>query len=528
MIKTTGTKIGDWIIAFICLILIAVCLLPVLNILARSLSHPRPLIRSEVMLIPKDNAVEITYEPVFSNGVQVRETAVVIHSIDVRTRRPVVETYIIREGINEQTGETDIEAIPINYLYDRLDFDRVEIDTSSGTPFLGTLTISEINFTDDYNEATGEGTLILQNAEVRRLSTMGELEDYKDSLTDRTVTVTAVLRHVADSDGNIELTTYIVRQKDEINPETGLPMTEVLPIAQAFVGVNTPIVDKYTGTRLDSITVDGGAHTYDYDAGTRIGTIILENAEVRRAATQNVTVTGIDISHYINILQDSRYTWSLAWTAMLTVVCAIWSVFMTAICAYPLTYDHLKGRKFFNTFIILTMYFSAGTVPTYILLRTLGLINHPLVLALPFCLSVFNMIIMRSYFYGIPLSLRESAELDGAGPIRTMTSIYLPLSMPVIATLLLFYAVGRWNGFSDALMFMSQNDFFYPIQLLLYFMIQGRMSADVIATEANQQLGANDALQTAMVMFAMVPILVVYPFLQRYFIAGVTLGAVKE
>ncbi|MDR2531252.1 MAG: carbohydrate ABC transporter permease [Oscillospiraceae bacterium] len=527
MIKTTGTKIGDWIIAFICLILIAICLLPVMNILARSLSHPRPLIRSEVMLIPKDNAVEVTYENVFANGVKVTETAVIIHSIDVRTRRPVVETYIIRESVNEETGKVSVDAIPIVYLYDRLDFDRVEINEETGTA-LQTLEVSEIPFTNDFDEDTGEGTLIIQNAEILRLTPMGEYETYVNTQTGRTHVVTAVIRHIANSDGEIEETTYIIRETDEINSETGLPRLESVSIAQAFVGVNSPMVNKRTGTQIDSITIDGSMFTADFNAGTRIGTIILENAEVRRAATENVTVTGVDISHYISILQDNRYTWSLAWTAMLTVACAIWSVFMTAICAYPLTYDHLKGRKFFNTFIILTMYFNAGTVPTYILLKSLGLINHPLVLALPFCLSVFNMIIMRSYFYGIPLSLRESAELDGAGPIRTMVSIYLPLSMPVVATLLLFYAVGRWNGFSDALMFMNQNEFFYPIQLLLYYMIQGRTSPDVAVTEANQQLGASDALQTAMVMFAMIPILIVYPFLQRYFIAGVTLGAVKE
>jgi putative aldouronate transport system permease protein len=147
---------------------------------------------------------------------------------------------------------------------------------------------------------------------------------------------------------------------------------------------------------------------------------------------------------------------------------------------------------------------------------------------LPFCLSVFNMIIMRSYFYGIPISLRESAELDGAGPIRTLVFIYVPLSMPVIATLLLFYAVGRWNGYSDALMFMNQNERFYPIQLLLYNMLAGRITPEVALQEASTQMGAAESLRMAMVMFAMVPILVVYPFLQRYFIAGVTLGAVKE
>ena len=109
------------------------------------------------------------------------------------------------------------------------------------------------------------------------------------------------------------------------------------------------------------------------------------------------------------------------------------------------------------------MYFNAGTIPMYLLLKDLDMLNRPVVLIVPYCLSVFNMIIMRSFFYNIPQSLRESAELDGAGPIRVLVSIYLPMSTPVIATLALFYAVGRWNGFSDSLMFMKKE--YYPFSI---------------------------------------------------------------
>jgi putative aldouronate transport system permease protein len=439
-----------------------------------------------------------------------------------------MDVYIIRETLNEATGRTSREAIPVNYLYDKLDFDRVEVNEASGSP-IASIVVDGTTFTNDYDAVTGEGTMIVQNAELQRYTIRHEFEDVIDSRTGTVQKVTAVIRHELNSDDEIEITaTYIIRESAELSIETGLPKVEAIPLDKAFIDVDNPVINTLPAQQIDSVTIDGRSFVADFDNVSGTGTIILENAEIRRTMTENVTRVGIDFTSYVEILRDRRYTWSLAWTAMLTAACAIWSVFMTAICAYPLTYDHLKGRKFFNTVIILTMYFSAGTVPTYLLLKNLGLIDHPLVLALPFCLSVFNMIIMRSYFYGIPLSLRESAELDGAGPIRVMVSIYLPLSMPVIATLLLFYAVGRWNGYSDALMFMNRNEFYYPIQLLLYHMIQGRTSAEVALAEATRQLGANDALQTAMVMFAMVPILCVYPFLQRYFIAGVTLGAVKE
>ncbi|MGE5548964.1 MAG: carbohydrate ABC transporter permease [Bacteroidota bacterium] len=236
---------------------------------------------------------------------------------------------------------------------------------------------------------------------------------------------------------------------------------------------------------------------------------------------------GLNLEAYRFVLSDSKYTWSLIWTAIITVAGVILSMTMTVLCAYPLTYDKLKGRRLFNIMILFTMFFNAGTIPTYLLLKDLHLINHPLVLILPYCLSVFYMIIMRTYFYGIPESLRESAEIDGAGPIRILTSIYLPLSKPVIATLSLFYAVGRWNGFSDALMFMNDRRF-HPIQLLLYNILRSITSIEVTTQEGFASPGLSDTIQAATVMFATVPILMVYPWLQKYFITGATLGSIKE
>ncbi|HKL87034.1 MAG TPA: carbohydrate ABC transporter permease, partial [Treponemataceae bacterium] len=178
------------------------------------------------------------------------------------------------------------------------------------------------------------------------------------------------------------------------------------------------------------------------------------------------------------------------------------------------------------TLIIFTMYFNAGIIPSYLLLKDLSMLNKPIVLVVPYCLSVFNIIIMRSFLSGIPLSMRESAEIDGAGPIRILVSIYLPLSKPVLATLALFYAVGRWNGFSDALMFMSERKY-YPIQLLLYNLINAISNIDIVTAEGGSAPGLSESLKAAAIMFATIPILIVYPWLQRYFIAGATLGAEK-
>ncbi|MDR0640029.1 MAG: carbohydrate ABC transporter permease [Spirochaetaceae bacterium] len=231
------------------------------------------------------------------------------------------------------------------------------------------------------------------------------------------------------------------------------------------------------------------------------------------------------LDSYRFVFQDPSFSRSLLWTAILTVICTLVSLGITILCAFPLTYP-LKGKKAINTLIIFTMYFNAGTIPNYILIKSLGLLNNPLVLILPSCLSVFNMIILRSFFYGVPESLRESAELDGANPFTVLVRIYLPLSSAVLATLALFYAVGRWNGFSDALLYLTKADF-HPIQLKLYNIINNLSSIEVQEGIAGGIPAASDGMKAAAVMFATVPILVVYPWLQRYFIAGVTIGAVK-
>lgn len=235
---------------------------------------------------------------------------------------------------------------------------------------------------------------------------------------------------------------------------------------------------------------------------------------------------GLNFEAYTTVLSDAKVTWSLAWTAILTVIVTLWSMFMTIMCAYPLVYDNLKGKKLILAIIIFTMYFNAGIIPMYLLLKELHLLNNPLVLILPGSISVFNVIIMRSFFFGIPDSLKESAELDGAGPLRVLVNIYLPLSMPVLATLSLFYAVGRWNGFTDALMFMNDRKW-HPIQLLLYNILNSITAVEVATQEGFTNPGLGQTIKSATVVFATVPILLVYPWLQRYFIAGVTIGAVK-
>ena len=236
---------------------------------------------------------------------------------------------------------------------------------------------------------------------------------------------------------------------------------------------------------------------------------------------------GFTLNAYKTVLSDMKYIRAFFWTAFLTVVGTLLSLTMTILCAYPLIFDNLKGRNVFNVIITITMFFNAGTIPEYLLMKSLGLLDNPLVLIVPYCLSVFNMIIMKNFFFGIPMSLRESAEMDGASFFQVLRKIYIPLSKPVIATLALFYAVGRWNGYSDALMFVKEPKY-YPIQLLLYNIINNINSVDVATQEGFTTPGLSESLMAAVVMFSTIPILCIYPWLQQYFISGVTVGAVKE
>lgn len=235
----------------------------------------------------------------------------------------------------------------------------------------------------------------------------------------------------------------------------------------------------------------------------------------------------INFGAYAMVFSDMKYIRSFFFTAILTFVCTILSLVMTTLCAYPLIFEKLKGRSFINVLITITMFFNAGTIPNYLLMKSLGMLNTVWVLMIPGCLSIFNMIIMRSFLYSIPDSLRESAEIDGASYFTILLKIYVPLSKPVLATLALFYAVGRWNGYSDALMYVTDKDL-YPLQLFLYNIINNINQVEIATQEGFSSPGLSEAVKAAIVMFSTVPILCIYPWLQKYFIHGVTVGAVKE
>ncbi|MFD1955346.1 carbohydrate ABC transporter permease [Paenibacillus thailandensis] len=238
----------------------------------------------------------------------------------------------------------------------------------------------------------------------------------------------------------------------------------------------------------------------------------------------------VDVSFeaFKRVLSDPGMLRSLAFTAMLTAIYTALCMIMTTIAAYPLTKSGLPGRKAVMLLIVFTMFFSGGIIPEYILIKELGLTNTIWSLILPSLINPFNMVIMISFFESLPRSLEEAAEIDGCSHFGIMIRILLPLSMPVIAALSLFYAVGRWNGFMDSLFYITDPDM-YPLQLKLYQLVMNNMANDIMQMEGFRMVELlPESLKAASIVFSTLPILLVYPWLQRYFVSGIMLGAVKE
>lgn len=236
---------------------------------------------------------------------------------------------------------------------------------------------------------------------------------------------------------------------------------------------------------------------------------------------------GFSLEVYRKIFSEGTLVSATIRSIIITIVYVIMAMTMTILCAYPLSVPELKGKKILNRVIIFTMYFSGGTIPSYLVVRSLGLIDNYLALVLPCCLSVYNMIVLRSFFTSIPVSLREAAIIDGAGDGTILMKVVLPMSKPAIATVSLYYCVSRWNAFMDSLLYF--ND---PTKAVLQLRLkQLVMNADSInsmmegATAGNTMIA--QTVRSGALMFSMVPIMLVYPFLQKYFVKGTMIGSVK-
>lgn len=233
------------------------------------------------------------------------------------------------------------------------------------------------------------------------------------------------------------------------------------------------------------------------------------------------------IEAYKLALQNDNMGISYANTIVRTVAGSAPSLLVSLMYAYALSRDDLPKHKFFTNILIFTMLFNGGTIPTYLVIKNLGLLNNRWVYILPTLISAYNVIIARSFFKSIPESLHESAVLDGASEFRTFFTIYIPLSKAVIMTLVLWIAVGHWNSWYDAMIYIN-DDKKIVVQLLLQRMIQSSQTKVVnTAVNSNAVTVMPITIRSATTIIAILPILAVYPFIQKYFMGGVMLGAIK-
>ncbi|MFD0958383.1 carbohydrate ABC transporter permease [Paenibacillus chungangensis] len=234
---------------------------------------------------------------------------------------------------------------------------------------------------------------------------------------------------------------------------------------------------------------------------------------------------GFHLASYQYVLGNKQFYYSFSNSVFLAVVGTAISMAITLLAAYPLSRKNLPYRRTLMLLFVITMFFSGGIIPTYLVVKEASLLNSLWSLILPVALSPFNLILIRNFFSAIPDALEESARMDGASNWRILSSIYVPLSIPAIATVSMFYAVGYWNSFFQAMMYITERRWM-PLQMFLLQLITDEKTADMVVSDVFHEV-TPETIRAAAILCAVVPILCVYPFIQKYFVKGVMLGAVK-
>jgi putative aldouronate transport system permease protein len=236
---------------------------------------------------------------------------------------------------------------------------------------------------------------------------------------------------------------------------------------------------------------------------------------------------GFTLSAYKAVFENKLILSGYANTLINFVIAITLNIILTTLGAYALSRKDFLLKNHIMMLITFTMFFNGGLIPNYILLKNLGLINTRFALILPTAISAYNLIIMRTSFQNIPESLFESAKLDGANDFTILSKIVVPLSMPVIAVMILFYGVSNWNSWFPAFIYLKDRAL-WPLQLVLReIVIANNVDEMITGAEVADKAAVGESIKFATIMVATVPILLVYPFLQKYFVKGVMIGAVK-
>ncbi|GAB2553300.1 carbohydrate ABC transporter permease [Gracilibacillus alcaliphilus] len=236
---------------------------------------------------------------------------------------------------------------------------------------------------------------------------------------------------------------------------------------------------------------------------------------------------GFNVETYRVIMSDNMFWVNYKNTVVYTVVGTVISLVLSTMIAYPLSKKRLKGRRFLTLFFVFTMFFNGGLIPNYVLVTSLGFGNSIWAIVIPNAISVFNMLIMRTFFQNIPEELEEAAIMDGSSTFGILFKIVLPLSKPILATMMLFYAVAHWNSWFPAFIFFTEKELF-PVSIYLRNMIKGAETAvGAGATSADNMVQISSNIKSVTMVLTVLPILMVYPYIQKYFVSGVMLGSVK-
>ena len=252
-------------------------------------------------------------------------------------------------------------------------------------------------------------------------------------------------------------------------------------------------------------------------------------SEASYVVTNRVTFypKGINFDVYRMVLTKQAFFSGYKNTVIYTVCGTVLSMLLTVLCAYPLSKKHIPGIKYVTAMIVFTMFFSGGLIPTYLLVRALGMKNSIASQILPSAISVWNMIIVRTFFTGIAKELEEAAEIDGLNPIQILFRIVLPLSKPILAAISLFYALAIWNSWFPALIYLDDNDLF-PVTLFIRNVLYGAISASTSGQAAEEFVNLSETgIRAASIMLVALPIIAVTPFIQKYLVKGVMIGSIK-
>ena len=249
-------------------------------------------------------------------------------------------------------------------------------------------------------------------------------------------------------------------------------------------------------------------------------------SDMKNLVQNTVTIypKGFNVNTYKTIIADSTFWGDYKNTVVYTVLGTAINLFMTTIFAYALSVPRLKGKKFLTMFVVFTMFFNGGMIPNYMVVNGLGMLDTIWAIVVPGAINTFNLIVMRTSFEGIPKELEEAASIDGMNTYGILTHIVLPLSKPIIATMVLFYAVAMWNSWFSAFLYLN-NQKLVPVTIYLRNLLAGAMSATGADADSLGTVAVN--VQYVTIVLTSLPIVCVYPFLQKYFVQGLTVGSVK-